>query len=79
LHSATKYLGGHSDVVMGALVLNDDALAEQLAFLQLAIGAVPGPMDCFLVLRGTKTLHLRMAAHCANAAPSPASWPRTSA
>jgi cystathionine beta-lyase/cystathionine gamma-synthase len=67
MHSATKYLGGHSDVVMGALVLNDDALAEQLAFLQLAIGAVPGPMDCFLVLRGTKTLHLRMAAHCANA------------
>ncbi len=67
MHSATKYLGGHSDVVMGALVLNDDALAEQLAFLQLAIGAVPGPMDCFLVLRGTKTLHLRMARHCANA------------
>lgn len=67
MHSATKYLGGHSDVVMGALVLNDDALAEQLGFLQLAIGAVPGPMDCFLVLRGTKTLHLRMAAHCANA------------
>ena len=67
MHSATKYLGGHSDVVMGALVLNDDALAEQLAFLQLAIGAVPGPMDCFLVLRGTKTLHLRMAAHCTNA------------
>jgi cystathionine gamma-lyase len=67
MHSATKYLGGHSDVVMGALILNDDALAEQLGFLQLAIGAVPGPMDCFLVLRGTKTLHLRMAAHCANA------------
>ena len=67
MHSATKYLGGHSDVVIGALVLNDDALAEQLGFLQLAIGAVPGPMDCFLVLRGTKTLHLRMAAHCANA------------
>ena len=67
MHSATKYLGGHSDVVMGALVLNDDALAEQLAFLQLAIGAVPGPMDCFLVLRGTKTLHLRMERHCRNA------------
>ncbi len=67
MHSATKYLGGHSDVVMGALVLNDDALAEQLAFLQLAIGAVPGPMDCFLVLRGTKTLHLRMERHCSNA------------
>lgn len=67
MHSATKYLGGHSDVVMGALVLNDDALAEQLGFLQLAIGAVPGPMDCFLVLRGTKTLHLRMERHCSNA------------
>ncbi|MBM3985616.1 MAG: cystathionine gamma-synthase [Planctomycetes bacterium] len=67
MHSATKYLGGHSDVVMGALVLNDDALAEQLGFLQLAIGAVPGPMDCFLVLRGTKTLHLRMDRHCSNA------------
>ncbi len=67
LHSATKYLGGHSDVVLGALVLNDDALAERLAFLQLAVGAVPGPLDCFLVLRGTKTLHLRMARHCSNA------------
>jgi len=67
MHSATKYLGGHSDVVMGALMLNDDALAEQLAFLQLAIGAVPGPLDCFLVLRGTKTLHLRMERHCSNA------------
>jgi cystathionine gamma-lyase len=67
MHSVTKYLGGHSDVVLGALVLNDDALAEKLAFLQLAIGAVPGPMDCFLVLRGTKTLHLRMERHCSNA------------
>jgi cystathionine gamma-lyase len=67
MHSATKYLGGHSDLVMGALVLNDDALAEQLRFLQLAIGAVPGPMDCFLVLRGTKTLHLRMERHSSNA------------
>jgi cystathionine gamma-lyase len=67
MHSVTKYLGGHSDVVLGALVLNDDALAERLGFLQLAIGAVPGPMDCFLVLRGTKTLHLRMERHCSNA------------
>ena len=67
MHSVTKYLGGHSDLVMGALILNDDALAERLGFLQLAIGAVPGPLDCFLALRGTKTLHLRMAAHCANA------------
>jgi cystathionine beta-lyase/cystathionine gamma-synthase len=67
MHSVTKYLGGHSDLVLGALVLNDDALAERLAFLQLAIGAVPGPMDCFLVLRGTKTLHLRMERHCSNA------------
>ena len=67
MHSVTKYLGGHSDVVLGALVLNDDALAERLAFLQLAIGAVPGPMDCFLVLRGTKTLHIRMERHCSNA------------
>jgi cystathionine gamma-lyase len=67
MHSVTKYLGGHSDVVLGALVLDDDALAEKLGFLQLAIGAVPGPMDCFLVLRGTKTLHLRMERHCSNA------------
>jgi cystathionine beta-lyase/cystathionine gamma-synthase len=67
MHSVTKYLGGHSDLVMGALVLNDDVLAERLGFLQLAIGAVPGPMDCFLALRGTKTLHLRMEAHCRNA------------
>ncbi|MGQ0552186.1 MAG: cystathionine gamma-synthase [Planctomycetota bacterium] len=67
MHSVTKYLGGHSDLLMGALVLNDDTLAEQLGFLQLAIGAVPGPLDCFLALRGTKTLHLRMARHCENA------------
>jgi cystathionine beta-lyase/cystathionine gamma-synthase len=67
LHSVTKYLGGHSDLVLGALLLDDDALAESLVFLQLAIGAVPGPMDCFLALRGTKTLHLRMEAHCRNA------------
>ncbi len=67
MHSVTKYLGGHSDVIMGALVLNDDAWAEELEFLQFAVGAVPGPMDCFLVLRGTKTLHLRMERHCENA------------
>ncbi len=67
MHSVTKYLGGHSDVVMGALACNDDALAEQLAFLQNASGAVPGPQDCFLALRGIKTLHIRMQRHCENA------------
>lgn len=67
MHSATKYLGGHSDLILGAIVLNDDALAERLSFMQLAVGAVPGPLDCFLVLRGTKTLHLRMERHCTNA------------
>ncbi|HPQ58292.1 MAG TPA: cystathionine gamma-synthase [Flavobacteriales bacterium] len=68
MHSVTKYLGGHSDVVMGALVVNDDGLAERLAFLQNSAGAVPGPMDCFLVLRGIKTLHVRMQRHCENGA-----------
>lgn len=68
LHSVTKYLGGHSDVVGGALVTSDDGLAERLRFFQNAVGGTPGPMDCFLVLRGTKTLHLRMERHCANAA-----------
>lgn len=68
MHSVTKYLGGHSDVVMGALVVNDDTLAEQLAFLQNSAGSVPGPMDCFLVLRGIKTLHVRMQRHCENGA-----------
>ncbi len=68
MHSVTKYLGGHSDTVMGALVLNDDELAEKLAFIQNASGAVPGPQDCFLVLRGLKTLHIRMQRHCENAA-----------
>jgi cystathionine beta-lyase len=67
VHSMTKYLGGHSDVVGGAIVTKTTELAERLAFLQNAIGAVPGPLDCFLVLRGTKTLHLRMDRHCANA------------
>lgn len=67
MHSVTKYLGGHSDVVGGAIVLNDDALAEKVRFQQMAVGSVPGPLDCFLVLRGTKTLHLRMERHCRNA------------
>ena len=67
VHSTTKYLGGHSDVVGGAVVVNDMALAERLAFLQNAVGAVPGPMDCFLVLRGLKTLHIRMDRHAENA------------
>lgn len=66
LHSATKYLGGHSDVIQGALVMNDDGLREQLYFIQKSCGAVPGPMDCFLVLRGIKTLHVRMQRHCEN-------------
>jgi cystathionine beta-lyase len=66
MHSVTKYLGGHSDVVMGALVVKDAALAERLAFIQNSSGATPGPMDCFLVLRGLKTLHLRMQRHCEN-------------
>lgn len=66
MHSVTKYLGGHSDVVMGALIVNDDQLAEKLAFIQNACGATPGPQDCFLVLRGIKTLHIRMERHCQN-------------
>ncbi len=66
VHSATKYLGGHSDVIMGAVVVNDDDLAERLAFIQNACGAVPGPQDCFLILRGIKTLALRMERHCDN-------------
>ena len=66
MHSVTKYLGGHSDVVMGALVVKDDALHERLAFIQNSSGATPGPQDCFLVLRGLKTLHLRMQRHCEN-------------
>jgi cystathionine gamma-synthase len=67
VHSTTKYLGGHSDVVGGAVVVNDADLHQRLAFLQNAVGAVPGPMDCFLVLRGLKTLPLRMERHSANA------------
>ena len=67
LHSVTKYLGGHSDVVMGAIVTNNEKIHEDLKFIQNACGAVPGPQDCFLVLRGVKTLHLRMERHCSNA------------
>jgi cystathionine gamma-lyase len=66
MHSLTKYMGGHSDVVMGALIVKDDELNEKLAFIQNASGATPGPQDCFLVLRGLKTLHLRMQRHCEN-------------
>ncbi|MEN8815261.1 MAG: PLP-dependent aspartate aminotransferase family protein [Nonlabens sp.] len=66
MHSATKYLGGHSDVVMGSLVVKDETLANKLYFIQNASGAVPGPQDCFLVLRGIKTLHVRMQRHCEN-------------
>jgi cystathionine gamma-lyase len=66
MHSATKYLGGHSDVIQGALMMNSQELKDQLYFIQKSCGAVPGPMDCFLVLRGIKTLHLRMQRHCEN-------------
>ncbi|MCC7400946.1 MAG: cystathionine gamma-synthase [Chitinophagaceae bacterium] len=66
MHSVTKYLGGHSDVIMGCLVMNDADLREKLYFIQKSCGAVPGPMDCFLVLRGIKTLHVRMQRHCEN-------------
>jgi cystathionine beta-lyase/cystathionine gamma-synthase len=68
MHSATKYLGGHSDVIAGALVIKDEALAEQLHFQQFATGATLGPQDSFLVLRGIKTLHLRVQRHCENGA-----------
>ncbi|MEO7045893.1 MAG: cystathionine gamma-synthase [Ferruginibacter sp.] len=66
MHSSTKYLGGHSDVIQGALIMNDASLREQLYFIQKSCGAVPGPMDCFLVLRGIKTLHVRMKQHNEN-------------
>jgi cystathionine beta-lyase/cystathionine gamma-synthase len=68
MHSATKYLGGHSDVIQGALMMNDKDLRDKLYFIQKSCGAVPGPMDCFLVLRGIKTLGLRMKAHSENGA-----------
>ena len=67
MHSATKYLNGHSDVIGGALVMNDKELYDKLQFLQNAVGAVPGPFDCFLVLRGIKTLSIRMERHEQNA------------
>jgi cystathionine beta-lyase len=66
MHSLTKYMGGHSDVVMGAAICKDDAIAKRLYFIQNSCGAVPGPMDSFLILRGIKTLHLRMQRHCEN-------------
>jgi len=72
-HSCTKYIGGHSDVVGGALIVNDEALAARIRFIQNAAGAVPGPMDCFFLLRSTKTLHVRMDRHCQNAMKI-ASW-----
>src|SRR5258706_15201634 len=68
MHSSTKYLGGHSDVIQGALIMNDTSLREQLYFIQKSCGAVPGPMDCFLILRGIKTLFVRMQRHCENGA-----------
>jgi cystathionine beta-lyase/cystathionine gamma-synthase len=68
MHSATKYISGHSDVIHGALMINDTGLKDRLYFLQKSCGAVPGPMDCFLVLRGIKTLGIRMKAHCENGA-----------
>ncbi len=67
MHSATKYIAGHSDVILGALIVNSNKLEEQLRFIQNASGAVPGPMDCFLTLRGIKTLAVRMERHCLNA------------
>lgn len=68
VHSATKYLGGHSDLIHGVVITNSDEIAERLRFLQNAVGAVPGPQDCFLLLRGIKTLHLRVERSCQNAA-----------
>lgn len=68
LHSATKYIGGHSDVIHGCVIVNDEELAQQFHFMQNATGAVPGPQDCFLILRGIKTLHLRVERACQNAA-----------
>jgi cystathionine beta-lyase/cystathionine gamma-synthase len=76
LHSATKYFGGHSDVIHGALMFNDDLLHEQLYFIQKSCGAVPGPQDCFLILRGLKTLHVRMQRHAENGEKM-AHWLRT--
>lgn len=66
MHSATKYIGGHSDSIHGCLIVNEEKLQQQLAFIQNSTGAVPGPQDCFLMLRGLKTLHVRMQRHCEN-------------
>jgi cystathionine beta-lyase len=66
IHSATKYLGGHSDLILGTTVVNDDTIADRLSFIRNSSGAIPGPMDCFLALRGIKTLHVRMQRHCEN-------------
>jgi cystathionine gamma-synthase len=66
MHSTTKYLSGHSDTVGGAVIVGDEALHEQVRFVQNSVGAVPGPLDCFLVHRGLRTLHLRVAAHTEN-------------
>jgi cystathionine beta-lyase len=66
MHSATKYLGGHSDLILGTTVVNDDTIADRLSFIRNSSGAIPGPMDCFLALRGIKTLHVRMQRHCEN-------------
>ena len=66
-HSATKYLGGHSDLVLGALVTNKKKISDKLYLIQKSCGGIPGPMDCFLTLRGIKTLHIRMERHCFNA------------
>ena len=67
MHSATKYLGGHSDLVMGALITNNQKIYDKLFLITKSCGAVPGPMDCFLALRGIKTLHIRVVKHCENA------------
>ncbi len=67
IHSATKYIGGHSDVIHGAIIVNDEDLRSQLKFIQNAVGAIPGPQDCFLILRGIKTLHIRVQRACENA------------
>lgn len=66
MHSVTKYLAGHSDLMMGALILRTEELAKKIHFVQYAVGAIPSPMDCFLTLRGIKTLHVRMQRHCEN-------------
>jgi cystathionine beta-lyase/cystathionine gamma-synthase len=76
VHSTTKYLGGHSDIVGGFVATNDDAISERLAFLQKSLGAIPGPFDCWLVLRGIKTLAVRMDRHCRNAVAIAASLER---